>query len=248
MKKIITLIAAIFYAGFSFAQAAQPSAAFIAQKIQADEKLLSDWPQLERYRDENSALPAPASDQPRAVFMGDSITDFWGRREGSFFPGKPYVNRGISGQMTGQMLLRFRSDVIDLKPAVVVILAGTNDLAAGSDPSIIRLIEGNLVSMAELARASGIKVVLCSITPVNDYVQSDMSKARPAQKILALNAWIKSYAEREHMVYLDYYPALLDANHVLKKEFSDDGLHPNAAGYAVMAPLAQHAIDQALAQ
>jgi lysophospholipase L1-like esterase len=248
MKKIIILTAAVFYGGFSFAQAAQPSAAFIAQKIQADEKLLTDWPQLARYHDENSALASPKPNELRVVFMGDSITDFWGRREGSFFPGKPYVNRGISGQVTGQMLIRFRPDVIALKPRVVVILAGTNDIAGNRGPTTIEAVEDNLLSMTELARANHIKVVLSSITPVNDYVQPDMSKGRPAQKILDINAWIKAYAEREHLVYLDYYPALLDANHALKKELSDDGLHPNAAGYAVMAPLAQHAIDQALAQ
>jgi lysophospholipase L1-like esterase len=162
-----------------------------------------------------------------------------------FFPGKPYVNRGISGQTTPQMLLRFRPDVIALQPRVVVILAGTNDLAGNTGPSSLQMIEDNLASMTELAHAHHIRVVLSSVMPVGDY-KYPQSSNHPAEKIIALNAWIKAYAQREHAIYLDYYDALLDADHALKKELSDDGLHPNAAGYAVMSPLAQQAIDQAL--
>ena len=144
------------------------------------------------------------------------------------------------------MLIRFRPDVIDLKPKVVVILAGTNDLAGNTGPSTLGMIEDNLASMAELARANRIKVVLASVTPVNDYIDAGMTKGRPPQKILELNAWIKSYAQREHFVYLDYYDAMLDNRHALRRDLSSDGLHPNAAGYALMAPLAQQAIEQAL--
>lgn len=248
MRKNITILAAVFYSGLAMAQTPAPSPQAIAEKIQADEKLLADWPQLGRYRNENAALPAPVKGESRVVFMGDSITDIWGRLQGVFFPGKPYVNRGISGQVTAQMLVRFRPDVIALKPRVVVILGGTNDIANKTDPAALSLAEDNLTSMAELARANGIKVVLASLTPVSDYIQPNQTKARSPEEILTLNAWIKSYAAREHFIYLDYYPALLDANKALKKDFTIDGLHPSTAGYAVMTPLAQQAIDQVLAQ
>ena len=248
MKKYLLLLAALFLGGAVLAQDSKPSAQAIAAKIQADEKLLTDWPQLGRYRSENEALSAPVKGEQRVVFIGDSITDIWGRQSGVFFPGKPYINRGIIGQVTGQMLVRFRPDVIDLKPSVVLILGGTNDIANNTGSDALHLIEGNLASMAELARANGIKVVLASITPVNDYVHPGMSAGRPTQKILALNAWIKYYAQRNHLIYLDYYSSLLDANHALKSEYSKDGLHPDAAGFAVMSPLAQRAIDQALAE
>ncbi|MEP6897069.1 MAG: SGNH/GDSL hydrolase family protein, partial [Rhodanobacter sp.] len=157
-----------------------------------------------------------------------------------------YVNRGISGQTTPQMLVRFRADVLALQPRVVVILAGTNDIAGNTGASSLEMIEDNLASMAELARAHGIKVVIASVMPVSDYNVPDQTSNRPPQKIIALNAWIKSYTRREHLVYLDYYDALLDRDKALKKDLSFDGLHPNAAGYAVMAPLAQTAIDKAI--
>ncbi len=246
MKKYLVMLAALSFSAAAMAQAPAPGAQAIAAKLQADETRLADWPQLGRYRSENAALPAPAKNEPRVVFMGDSITDMWGRQQGVFFPGKPYVNRGISGQVTAQMLARFRADVIDLKPRVVVILGGTNDIANHPDPATLTMVEGNLASMAELARANGIKVVLASLTPVSDYIEPNQTKVRSPEEILALNAWIKSYAVREHFIYLDYYPALLDANKALKKDFTIDGLHPNAAGYAVMTPLAQQAIHQAL--
>ena len=248
MKKGLVLLAALLGSTLAQAQAPAPAAQAIAAKMQADEKLTADWPQLERYRNENVALPAPARNEQRVVFMGDSITDIWGHQQGVFFPGKPYINRGISGQVTAQMLVRFRPDVIELKPRVVVILGGTNDIANDAGADALHRIEGNLTSMAELARANGIKVVLASLTPVSDYIEPSQTKARPPEKILALNAWIKDYAARQHFIYLDYYPALLDANKALKKNLTIDGLHPNAAGYAVMAPLAQQAIHQALGQ
>lgn len=246
MKRSITILASLMYAGLALAQTAAPTPDILSQRLAASEKRLSDWAELARYRDVNSRLPAPKRGEIRVVFMGDSITDFWGRSTGVFFPGKSYINRGISGQTTPQMLVRFRADVIALKPRAVVILAGTNDLAGNTGPSTLGMIEDNLASMAELARAHHIKVVLASVTPVNDYVDAGMTTGRPPQKIVELNAWIKSYAQRERFVYLDYYDALLDSHHALKKDLSADGLHPNAAGYAVMAPLAQQAIEQAL--
>lgn len=246
MKRILTLIAAVFYSSLSFPQTPGPSSSAPPLNLMALAKSLTEWPQLERYRKENASLPAPKAGNPRVVFLGDSITDMWGHGSDTFFPGKPYVNRGISGQVTAQMLVRFRQDVIALKPKVVVILGGTNDIADNPDPSCLGMIEDNLTSMAQLARANGIRVVMASITPVNDYAGINISSDRPTQKILALNAWIKSYTRHEHMIYLDYYSAMLDANHALKKEYSQDGLHPNPAGYAVMAPLAKQAIDQAL--
>jgi lysophospholipase L1-like esterase len=250
MKKIVTLMAGLLFAGAVLAQVAAPTsdANANARLLAETQKRLADWPDLARYRDENAVLPAPKRDETRVVFMGDSITDFWGRGTGVFFPGKPYVNRGISGQTTPQMLIRFRPDVIALKPRVVVILAGTNDLAGNAGPSTLEMIEDNLASMVDLARANHIRVVLASITPVSDYNFPDQTKNRPPEKIAALNAWIKSYAQREHLVYLDYYDALLDSSKALKRDFSADGLHPNAEGYAVMLPLAQKAIDKAMAQ
>lgn len=211
-----------------------------------DRKILQDWANLARYRDDNAKVNPPQGGEQRVVFMGDSITDGWGRSQGSrFFPGKPYVNRGISGQTTPQMLIRFRPDVIALQPKAVVILAGTNDIAGNTGPETLDQIEGNLESMAQLAKANGIRVVLASVMPVCDYIKPQTAQ-RPPQKIIALNAWIKDYCARNGCVYLDYYSAMVDAKGMLKQELTHDGLHPNNAGYEAMAPLAQKAIDQAL--
>ena len=212
-----------------------------------DEKTLEDWPNLGRYSAENSKLRAPAAGEERVVFMGDSITDFWGRGVGQFFPGKPYVNRGISGQTTPQMLIRFRPDVIALKPKAVVILAGTNDIAGNTGPMTLEQIEGNLASMAQLAQANGIRLVLASVMPVCDCYTQQTGK-RPPAKILALNKWIEDYAKSNGAVYLDYYSATVDDHRFLKKELTGDGLHPNAAGYGAMTPVAAKAIEQALAK
>jgi len=179
------------------------------------------------------------------VFMGDSITDGWGRQYSTFFPGKPYVNRGISGQTTPQMLIRFRPDVIALKPKAVVILAGTNDIAGNTGPMTLEAVEDNLTSMAELARANNIRVVLASLLPVCDYIKPQTERRAPA-KIIALNAWMKDYASKNGLVYLDYYAAMIDDAQMFRKELTYDGLHPNAAGYDVMAPLAEKAIAAAL--
>jgi lysophospholipase L1-like esterase len=215
-------------------------------QLARDEKILQDWANLSRYRQENSLVPSPAEKEARVVFMGDSITDAWGRSRGVFFPGKPYINRGISGQTTPQMLVRFRPDVIALKPKVVVILAGTNDIAGNTGPESLEDIEGNLQSMSELARANGVKVVLSSVMPVCDYIKPQTER-RPPEKIVALNAWIKTYCAGNHLTYLDYYSALIDDHKMFKKELTYDGLHPNDAGYAVMSPLAAQAIAETLA-
>jgi lysophospholipase L1-like esterase len=222
-------------------------------RLAALEKRLSDWPDLARYREANGKVVAPAKDEQRVVFMGDSITDMWVQpRFGGFFPGMPYIGRGIGGQTTPQMLLRFRADVLALQPKVVVILAGTNDLAGNTGPMTLEETEGNLASMVELARAHGIHVVLSSVMPVSNYGHDrdgnpvDIRLKRPPEKILELNAWIKKYVTEQGYVYLDYFSAMVDEQGLLKKELSEDGLHPNAAGYAVMAPLAERAIEDAL--
>jgi lysophospholipase L1-like esterase len=241
------LAAALLSGSFAFAQA--PAASDDPVKLKADyeraQRTLQDWPNLSRYRADNEKLTAPAAGEKRVVFMGDSITDAWGRRGGTFFPGKPYVNRGISGQTTPQMLIRFRPDVIALKPAAVVILAGTNDIAGNTGPMTLEMIEDNIASMVQLAKANGIKVVLSSVMPVCDYHRPQMAR-RPPEKIIALNKWIAEYAAKQGAVYLDYYSAMLDDAKLLRKEITGDGLHPNDAGYAIMEPLAQAAVDKAL--
>jgi len=212
----------------------------------------NDWPNLARYENDNKTVALPAKNEQRVVFMGDSITDSWDDPAfGGFFPGKPYVDRGISGQTTPQMLIRFRRDVIELKPKVVVILAGTNDLAGNTGPTTLEAIEDNLKGMAELAAANRIRVVLASVLPVSDYETRDgkqlvQTARRAPDKILALNKWIQEFARANRHTYLDYYSAMVDANGFLKDELSDDGLHPNKEGYAVMAPLAEAAIAASL--
>jgi acyl-CoA thioesterase I len=210
---------------------------------EAEERLHRDWAYLARFREENARLAPPARGEDRVVFMGDSITEGWGRLD-RFFPGKPYVNRGISGQTTPQMLIRFRSDVIDLKPRVVVILAGTNDVAGNTGPMTPQMTQDNLMSMVDLAKTNHIRVVLASVLPAFDFPWRP--GLEPAPKIAALNAWIKEYAARNRIVYLDYYTAMVDNRQGLKAELTGDGVHPNEAGYAVMAPLAEKAITQAL--
>ncbi len=230
----------------AWAQVPAPAAAPAAPTVEQLQERLRDWAQLVRYRDENGKLAPPAAGERRVVFMGDSITDFWGRRnDAKFFPDKPYVNRGISGQITAQMLVRFRQDVIALSPQAVVILAGTNDLARDAEPGALQRIEDNLQSMMELAKTNGIRVVLASVTPVCDCSRNQTAR-RPLSRIVALNAWIRDYAAKNGLVYLDYYSAMLDDQQLLRKELTYDGLHPNDAGYAVMAPLAEKAIARAL--
>lgn len=220
----------------------------LKQTLDRVQARIRDWPELNRYRDANAKTTSPSRAEMRVVFMGDSITDLWSRAAGGFFPGKPYINRGISGQTTPQMLIRFRPDVIALKPKVVVILAGTNDIAGNTGPMTLAMTEDNFATMAELARANGIRVVFASLLPVSDYGHNREGKPviqterRPPGQIKALNEWIKSYASQKGCGYLDYFTAMVDESGMLRKELSDDGLHPNAAGYAVMQPLAEQAI------
>ncbi|HMN10036.1 MAG TPA: SGNH/GDSL hydrolase family protein [Gemmatimonadaceae bacterium] len=203
-----------------------------------------DWANLARYREANIALGAPAPGDARVVFMGNSITEGWAPYFATMFPGKQYVGRGISGQTTPQMLVRFRQDVIALRPAVVVILAGTNDIAGNTGPSTLEMIEDNLASMAELAQANGIRVVLSSVLPVWDYPWK--RGVEPAPRIVALNDWMRRYAASRGLVYLDYHSAMADERNGLRAELSGDGVHPNEAGYRVMAPRAEAAIAEAL--
>ena len=216
----------------------------LERRLAAQRRLLSDWAGLTRYGSENTELRPPAPGEERVVFLGDEITELWGRGNAKFFPGRPYLNRGISRQTTPQMLVRFRQDVILLKPKVVVILAGTNDLAGLSGPATQGTMAENFMSMTELARANGIRVVLASVTPVCDCF-ANQTALRPQGKIIGLNGWIKDYAAQSGSVYLDYYSAMVEGRN-LKKELTTDGLLPNDAGYNVMAPLAEQAIAQAL--
>jgi len=209
-----------------------------------EQQLRTDWANLARFRDANAQLAAPMKNEKRVVFMGNSITEGWQQYFATMFPGKPYINRGISGQTTPQMLVRFRQDVIALKPKVVVILAGTNDIAGNTGPSTLEMIEDNLASMAELAKENGIRAVMSSVLPVYDYPWKP--GLEPAPKIIALNKWMKDYANHHHAIYLDYHSAMADARGGMREGLASDGVHPNEAGYRVMAPLVEQAIERAL--
>ena len=216
----------------------------LERELAAHIRLLSDWGGLTRYGSENTELGPPAPGVDRVVFLGDEITEMWGSGKAKFFPGKPFLNRGISHQTTPQMLVRFRQDVISLKPKVVVIQAGSSDLAGYAGPATEGTIAENFMSMTELAKAHNIQVVLASLTPVCDCFRN-LTERRPQGKIIGMNGWLKSYAKQSGSVYLDYYAALADGRE-MKKEFTVDGLLPNDAGYELMAPLAERAIAQAL--
>ena len=210
-------------------------------KVQAQ-----DWPNLNKYQNENANLKPIAPGDKRIVFMGDSITEFWSVTDSEYFAGKPYFNRGISGQTTPQMLIRFRADVIALKPAAVIILAGINDIAGNSGPATLDMIANNIFSMAELAKANQIKVILCSVLPAYDF--SWKPNQNPAEKVVALNEMIKNYADANGILYLDYFSPMKDERNGLKTAYSGDGVHPNKLGYQVMAPLAEKAITEVLAK
>jgi lysophospholipase L1-like esterase len=258
MRKLLgAAILLILAPSFSFAQtnaagktqtqpqSTDPELHALIPQLQRADQALNDWAQLGRYREANANTPPPEPGQNRVVFIGDSITDGWGKGKAQFFPGKPYINRGISGQTTPQMLVRFHPDVIALRPKVVVILAGTNDIAGNTGPETLEDIEGNLTSMSELAKANDIRVVLASVMPVCDSLRPQTAR-RPPQQIVALDQWIKGYTTRNGLVYLDYYSAMVDDTGMLKQELTYDCLHPNDAGYAVMQPLAERAISEAL--
>jgi lysophospholipase L1-like esterase len=217
-------------------------AAIAAGTATAGESGNPDWPNLAKYREANAELTATANNA-RVVFMGDSITEGWGDVADSVFANRDYVNRGISGQTTPQMLLRFRADVIELHPRAVVILAGTNDIAGNTGPATLEQIEGNIASMVELARAHRIRVVLASLLPAAHYGWAP--EVKPIERIAALNRWIAAYAQAHGLVHIDYYSPLADAGSALKKEYSEDGVHPNAAGYKVMNAIVRQGIARA---
>ena len=253
------VLAVLLCAGQVWAQTNVPAAnqpvrqpAAVAQDAEAKQiehmrAQLADWAALDRYRSENAALPPASAGEQRVVFFGDSITDGWGRWAGTgpFFPGKPYVNRGISGQTTPQMLVRFQQDVVHLHPAAVVILAATNDIAGNTGPSTPGMIEDNFTSMALIAKQSGIKVVLASITPAFSYPWKK-PEVQPVAEIRELNQWLRNLCASNGYTYLDYYSSMSDAKGAMLPGYSSDGVHPTAKGYSVMAPLAERAIAQAL--
>jgi len=204
----------------------------------------NDWANLARYKQDNATVGLPANGESRVVFMGNSITDFWIRFSPEFFKGKPYIDRGISGQTTPQMLIRFRQDVVNLKPSVVVLLAGINDINGNTGPSTLEMIEDNISSMTEIAMANKIKVVLSSVLPCDSIYRSP--DLHPRDKVVELNKWIKKYASEKNCVYLDYFSSMTNGKDGLRKDLTNDGLHPNKAGYQIMEPLAEEAIKKAL--
>jgi lysophospholipase L1-like esterase len=226
---------------------AQPSA--IPPQLRQAASLINDFGNTKRYAAENATVKPPAPGEDRVVLMGDSITDNLHntQRFGPFFPGKPYINRGIGGQVTGQMLLRFYPDVIALQPKAVVIFAGTNDIGGNIGPVPLETIENNLAAMSDMAAANGIKVIMASVTPVCDLPgKPPMTPGRPPESIVTLNNWIRTYAANKGLVFLDYYSATVDSKGFFRAEMTEDGLHPTAKGYEVMNPLAEKAIAQAL--
>jgi lysophospholipase L1-like esterase len=272
--RLFPIAAVLLFSGAAKAQLADefeapPSNCCLLNTAKSLANQLEDWNQLGRYYAADKELKKLPADPKRVVFMGDSITDGWRLEE--YFPGKPYVNRGISGQVTSQMLVRMYPDVIDLKPAAMVVLAGTNDVARNNGPSTAEMIEENIMAMTELAQRHGIKVLLCSVTPVSDYpylaqqsgrgpqppagagrggrgpmVRQRMTVGRPPEDILKLNAWMKNYAAQVNATYVDYFSALVDDKGWMKDGIANDGLHPNAEGYKMMAPIVSAAIENVL--
>jgi len=216
---------------------------FACQSTQAQQQD-TDWPNLKKYREANAELGPPAANEQRVVFMGNSITEGWIKQAPEFFKGRPYINRGIGGQTTPQMLVRFRQDVVSLKPKVVVLLCGINDIAGNTGPSTLEMIEDNIASMTEIALANNINVVLSSVLPAYDFPWRP--NMEPAPKVIALNKWIKAYAAKKKVVYLDYFSAMVDERNGMKSIYHSDEVHPNKLGYSVMEPLAEQAIKVAL--
>jgi lysophospholipase L1-like esterase len=248
-RTLLGLSFAAFVTIGAFAQQAapQPLSGLERYRNSRINVFMNDFGELSRYRDANAALPPPLAGENRVVFFGDSITDMW--KLADYFPGRPYINRGIGGQTTPQMLIRFREDVIDLKPKVVLILAGTNDIAGNTGPMTLDQIEANYASLAELAATHHIKVIFASVLPVHNYTpqSQEMYEQRSPAKILELNRWLKDYCADHGCLYLDYFSAMVDDKGLLKKDLAEDGLHPNVAGYKIMAPLAEAAIQRTLA-
>ena len=205
-----------------------------------------DWANLNRYQKVNDTLKAPSPNENRVIFMGNSITEGWSHYQPEFFKDKPYINRGIGGQTTPQMLIRFKQDVVDLKPSVVIICAGINDIAGNTGPSTIKMIVDNISSMAEIAKANKIKVVIASVHPAFDFPWRPGLK--PNERIPALNKLLKEYCEQKDIIYLDYFSAMVDNNNGLRSDLGSDGVHPNKKGYLIMAPLTEEAIKKALHQ
>ena len=231
-------MAVLMLAGPAAAQSSEASVPELNARLKAYARLLADWAGLTRYGSENTELPKPKPGENRVVFFGDQITEAWAR--GRFFPGRPYVNRGIAGQTTAQMLVRFRQDVVSLTPKVVVIQGGTNDIASLLTPGTEALVLDNVRSMTEIARANGIRVVIASVTPVCDCT-IEQTSTRPQGKLIGLNGALRDYASESGSTFLNYYAALVSGRD-FKAELTVDGLLPNEAGYAVMAPLAEQAI------
>ncbi|WP_242091691.1 SGNH/GDSL hydrolase family protein [Aestuariivivens sediminicola] len=203
-----------------------------------------DWGNLKRYQSENLALGKPDPDAHRVVFMGNSITEGWKTLRPEYFSERPYINRGISGQTTPQMLLRFRQDVVNLSPSVVVILAGINDIAENTGPTTIEMIMDNIISMAEIAISNRIKVVLCSVLPAFDFPWRP--GLNPSGKVIRLNALLQEYAKAHDLEYVDYFSAMADERNGLEQSLGDDGVHPNAKGYAIMEQLLEKTLSQML--
>jgi len=249
VRSTVTILLSVILSARALGQAPPDSPAaksLEAYRLSKAAELRDDFGELARYRDANAALRPPAAGERRVVFFGDSITDIWPIPK--YFPGKPYVNRGIGGQTTAQMLNRFRADVINLQPSAVVILAGTNDIAGNTGPISLEDIEANYASLAELATAHHIRVIFSSVLPVHNYTPESINlfAQRSPEKIRELNRWMREYCVSNGCVYLDYFSAMVDPAGLLKKNLAEDGLHPNADGYAIMAPLAEAAIQKAL--
>jgi lysophospholipase L1-like esterase len=212
----------------------------------ADRQPLGDWPYLCRYRADNAAAPPPAAGQPRVVFIGDSITEGWRRADPEFFEANGYIGRGISAQTTQHMLVRFQPDVVNLKPQVVHIMAGVNDIAGNSGPTTMAAIQDNVVAMTTLARANGIRVVIASVMPAGDFPWR--KGMNPAPRIVELNAWLKAFAAREGFAYADYHTVMADSAGAMKPGLAGDGVHPNKGAYDLIEPITQRAIAEALAR